>query len=238
MNYKLYDESNKSDDISTERDAEIARLLRIGEYEELQAFLKEGEVLRLAKVELFKIINVFNSSYRQPNIQMLNLKALENDGLTKHEIYGESLKLNFLGAESFVHPIKLFFQPLDDQFINSLNDYDSRNNKCRVNSFKIANNFADESSVLTGFMYGYSNKNKYLHSVVKVNVDGKQGIIDSTINSLMSKELYDKITDFEVVTEIPSSTIKKDFDLVKGKEIDYKNYFLNRDEYIEELRSK
>ncbi|MDE6583652.1 MAG: hypothetical protein K2K31_03295, partial [Clostridia bacterium] len=187
-------------------------------------------------IQLFKVINAFNSCYRQPKKQLEELESLKGSALTEVELLGESLELEFLGSKSKVHPVKVLFDAEDSDLIKGLENYDKRKDKCHLHCLQIANYYPGECSVLTGFMYGYTNKTKYLHSVLRLNVGGKPGIIDTSMNSLMTQEFYNKLTDFEVLTEISSSTIKQDFDLIaKTEKPCLREYFLHRDEYVKEL---
>lgn len=90
-------------------------------------------------------------------------------------------------------------------------------------------NFPNE--VVTGFIYGISDKVKYLHSWIEFNKDGNEYVIDYTMNVIMNKEGYYFIRQAEELSRISNQDILFDSKI----SINSKVYLVFRHEIMKEL---
>ena len=229
MTYETYQQMDKN---SREREDQLYALFENKKTSEIDAFLKEGEYLRLLQQQVRTIISNFNSNNRNDKQNLNDLRRLRKFGLKKAKIKKDILRLNLLGVKSSVYPINKLFEN-KDQFL----DFDSRQGKCHILCYHIARGLQDdECSVLTGFMQGLTNQTKYLHSVIRIKVGKYMRIIDTTMNAMVVEDFYKKLNDFEVLTEVSSSQIKQDAKILSRQDsIDLKKYFLYRDSYMKEI---
>lgn len=225
----------KSDNFAKQRDSQLLRLIEENKAKQIEEILTEGEIFRIINWELQNIIGTFNSKYRDTNKQIKCLKSMRKFGLTKAKVKKDILRLKFLGTKSSAYPINKALMGCKYDFM----DFDKRQGECHSLCIKLAQGMKDDCTVLTGFTHGLSNKAKYLHSVIRVVINKVPRIIDTTMNAMVTEEFYKKLTNFEILTEIPSSQIKEDYEiLTQRKSIQLKMYFLYRDEYIEGIKKK
>ena len=96
-----------------------------------------------------------------------------------------------------------------------------------------------DNDLLTGYVYGLSDKDKYLHSVVEFTSKNKKYILDYTMNAIINKDGYDYLMDFEELSRITKSSLQNDFKIFKGFSklypIGTKEYLVYRDEIMRDI---
>lgn len=128
---------------------------------------------------------------------------LEENGASITMKDGHTIKFmllsNFLGN----------FDKIDDQTKNEL-ESKKRRGKCHSGSINIAQTFLFPCSIVTGYIYGVSNKDKILHSWIEFELENTEMAIDYTLNAIMDKSAYMHLHKAEEITRISSETLKKD----------------------------
>lgn len=114
---------------------------------------------------------------------------------------------------------------------------DERFGKCYDFAYHISLGLGIPNKVVTGYIYGYSDKSKFLHSWVEVTINGKEYVIDGTLNAIINKEGYYLMQHAQPITKISSITFKEDIKnyMVKIQAIPPEVYFVFRNEIIADL---
>ncbi len=115
---------------------------------------------------------------------------------------------------------------------------DERFGKCYDFAYTICLCLANLSNELvTGYIYGYCDKSKFLHSWVETTIKGKEYAIDGTINALVNKEGYYLMRYAEPITRINKLTLRRDAEIYMDKleKVPLEVYYVFRDEIIKDL---
>ncbi len=101
-------------------------------------------------------------------------------------------------------------------------------------SITVALIFRHECKVVTGYVYGLSEKSKYVHTWVELGANGKEFVLDYTLNALINKEGYYDFNRVEVLSEITYTQLKADCDIIKERNIkvDDREYLLDRNAFL------
>lgn len=131
------------------------------------------------------------------------------------------------------------FSKRNPKVVKLLPDIESieRNGTCYDKAYKICLGFKGSSNLVTGYNYGYTDKSKYLHSWVEVTIDGKEYVVDGTLNAMINKEGYYKLRKINLLTSIPKEQLINDL-LKYGsiiEEMGLDVYYVFRDEIISDL---
>jgi len=123
------------------------------------------------------------------------------------------------------------FIMISDYFNGDIYKYEllseERYSKCHTMAIKMAEYF-ENSKILTGYITLLDSK--IMHSVLEFKMLGEVVIMDWTLNLIMEKQQYLKLTNFKVINIVQSSMIKEDEDLIYNSNITNKIYLLFRDE--------
>jgi len=114
---------------------------------------------------------------------------------------------------------------------------ENRYGKCHDRSFMFAK-MNDKSNLLTGYINGTNLH--ILHSVVELNIFGKDYICDWTKNLVMSKQDYIKLTNYKILSKISHNQILEDSEMIEDLNLKncLKGYLLFRDELTQEYNNK
>ena len=129
------------------------------------------------------------------------------------------------------------FRPKVKEIISNIED-ETRYGNCYKFAFYISVGIPFENYLTTGYIYGYSDKAKYLHSWVEVNIDGEDYVIDATLNAMVNKEGYYLIENAKPINKISKQTLINDLDnykIIDNENIPVEVYYVFRNEIIEEL---
>ena len=119
---------------------------------------------------------------------------------------------------------------------------ENRLDNCHEKAVEISRRLREDNEVVTGYIYGISDKAKYLHSWVEVSLkDGQKFVLDYTKNIMINKEGYYFITHAEPLSRIKSKDMKEDDKIIdklaqKGIYFNIKEYLVFRDEIMADLK--
>jgi hypothetical protein len=139
--------------------------------------------------------------------------------------------------------------PLMVALINeSLNGYENdlrlltngRKGFCHTDSIKMCRQYQQDSYVVTGYIYGLSDKAKYLHSWVEFEAGGKEFVADYTMNALINKEGYYMLKHAKERSRVSNKQIKDDWKILgqlakRGITFKENEYLVFRDEIMRDL---
>jgi len=98
----------------------------------------------------------------------------------------------------------------------------------------------EPTELVTGYIYGVADKGKFLHSWVECGKEGKEIVMDYTMNVGMKKDGYYFLMHAEPIARISDKDVKEDIRRF-GHFFDFSNYtqyLLFRDETIRQLEEK
>ena len=111
--------------------------------------------------------------------------------------------------------------------------------KCHQKSLEISNRLGIPNEVVTGYVYGISDKLKWLHSWVECDIEGNEYVIDYTMNALINREGYYMIKNAEPLSRISNKNLANDKKIINKfaevAPITNKEYLVFRDEIMREL---
>ncbi len=137
-------------------------------------------------------------------------------------------------CEGIMHAIK--FTEVCPAFLEVFPELetDGRIGECFRLAYEIMRNLNNSCQIVTGYIFGYTELSKFLHSWVEVKFQGKTYVIDGTTNLLINKEAYYTLKHAIPITKISQKTfksdIKKHLDTLEGIELPM--YLLYRNELI------
>lgn len=115
---------------------------------------------------------------------------------------------------------------------------DERHGKCYEIAHEISLNLGISNNIVTGYIYGYTDKSKFLHSWVETTIKGEEYVIDGTLNSLINKQGYYLMQHAKPITKISNQTFVNDIKnyLEKMKTFPIEVYYVFRDEIIKDFQ--
>lgn len=110
----------------------------------------------------------------------------------------------------------------------------NRAGKCFELSYEINRRLGIPHTIVTGFIHGYSDMSRYLHTWLELNYNGETYVIDGTLNAMITKEEYYKLKHIKIINRIQDDTFQSDLEnnLDKLKGLPLEIYFVYRDEII------
>ena len=108
---------------------------------------------------------------------------------------------------------------------------------CHQGSLDICSILANPHEIVTGYIYGPSDKAKYIHTWIECLIKEKECVIDYTMNAFMNKEGFYIIKNPEPISRISGQDIKADAKKYGSflEKINIRQYLLYRDEIIKDL---
>ena len=114
-----------------------------------------------------------------------------------------------------------------------------RQGKCHAKSKEISLRLTFPNEVVTGYFHSMSDKARFLHSWVEFSQNGKDYVIDYTMNIVMNKRGYYFIRHIEELCRISDTDILSDLELFSQlKGLNIKEYMVYRHEIAKELKEK
>lgn len=115
---------------------------------------------------------------------------------------------------------------------------DERHGKCYEMALEISLNLGISNNIVTGYIYGYTDKSKFLHSWVEATIKGEDYVIDGTLNSLINKQGYYLMQHAQPITKISNQTFANDIKnyLEKIETFPIEVYYVFRDEIIKDFQ--
>lgn len=115
-----------------------------------------------------------------------------------------------------------FLPSLDEKLKNRLQSK-QRCGYCHWDSIHLSTNLETPSNVVSGYCSMQSKKKKFPHSWVEIEEDGKEFVLDFTMNVVMNKEGYYKLYNPQNLIKIDNETLKEDLALRKRTSFDCKD---------------
>lgn len=116
---------------------------------------------------------------------------------------------------------------------------DNRQNMCHELSSSLAFELNQDNNLVTSYTYGFTDKSKYLHTYVETIIDGKEYILDPTINAVINKDGFFKmhhITESDVISVVSQKALKNDFaKVINALDLDDRNIAVFGNEIFGEL---
>lgn len=94
------------------------------------------------------------------------------------------------------------------------------------------------TKLTTGYIYGFCDKSKFLHSWVETTIDGEEYVIDGTLNAIINKDGYYLMGHAKVINQIDKDTFLDDlnkYEIINNVDIPLSVYYVFRDEIIKDL---
>lgn len=109
-----------------------------------------------------------------------------------------------------------------------------RNGQCFDLAYQINRRLGLPHTLVTGFIYGYTDISKYLHSWIELTYKGEEYVIDGTLNAMINKEGYYLLKHAQPITKITDELFQEDLEqhLDKIQGLPLEIYLVFRDELI------
>lgn len=152
-------------------------------------------------------------------------------GKSKVEIYTEKGTVKVYKLSDVIEVLK------DDPDIET----DNRKGMCHNKTIDISEILSNPHNVVTGYVYGISDKVEILHSWIETIIDGEEYVMDYTDNIVMNKEGYYYIKHAKPLSIISNKDLEEDHKILdeltkRGIVFDLKEYLLFRDEIMTDLK--
>lgn len=108
--------------------------------------------------------------------------------------------------------------------------------KCFDFAYNISLYLGLPNEIVTGYIYWYSDKSKFLHSWVETKINSEEYVIDGTLNAMINKDGYYLMQHAEPITRISDLTLKSDLEnyLEIVQSIPFEVYYVFRNEIIKD----
>ena len=161
---------------------------------------------------------------------VVNIKVEENEKFNLPEVTIETTKgvIRAIQFSSLAPEVKNLFPFIENN---------ERFGNCYDFAYNISLNLGVPNQIVTGYIYGYSDKSEFLHSWVESNIKDEEYVIDGTLNAMINKEGYYLMQHAKPITKISDSVLKGDIKnhLDVMQIIPLEVYYVFRDEIINDL---
>lgn len=173
----------------------------------------------------------FLNELRDLGDYILDIKVEKNEKFNLPEVKIETTKgiIQAIQFSSVAPEVKNLFP-----FIES----DKRFGNCYDFAYNISLNLGVPNQIVTGYIYGYSDKSKFLHSWIESNIKDEEYVIDGTLNAMINKDGYYLMQHAKPITKISDSVLKSDIKnhLDVMQTIPIETYYVFRDEIVNDLK--
>lgn len=229
---------------STELDEEFVRIYNTEGATSATNYLIKNGVTKLYD-EFYKIEYVINECTKSENTiqqkeELLDKLKSRKCILNAQIGYDEKFKLPQYVIETIEGKIEAIeFSKINPE-IKEIMPYietDERMGKCFGIAYDISINLGVPNNIVTGYVYGYTDKSQFLHSWVEANIKGEEYVIDGTRNAIINKDGYYLLKHAEPINKISYETMRQDVHKYEGalNEVPLEAYFVFRDEIIRDL---
>ena len=206
--------------------------------QELLDFIRNTELYEVES-EIFSAVAQFTKNTVSNDKKYKLLKSLEDESFVdKVDITDSIIHIKTKKGVIAVRPLTSFLTFLkNDPDIET----DSRIGKCHEKSMAISQILGSSNEVVTGYICGLSNKQKYLHSWVEVKLaDNYPVVIDYTINAVMNRDGYYLLKHPKILNRVSNEDIKNDQKYILSfsetvQSINIKEYLVFRDEIMRDI---
>ena len=173
----------------------------------------------------------FLNELRDLGDYILDIKVEKNEKFNLPEVKIETTKgiIQAIQFSSVAPEVKNLFP-----FIES----DKRFGNCYDFAYNISLNLGVPNQIVTGYIYGYSDKSKFLHSWVESTINDEEYVIDGTLNAMINKDGYYLMQHAKPITKMSDSVLKSDIKnhLDVMQTIPIETYYVFRDEIVNDLK--
>lgn len=173
----------------------------------------------------------FLNELRDLGDYILDIKVEKNEKFNLPEVKIETTKgiIQAIQFSSVAPEVKNLFP-----FIES----DKRFGNCYDFAYNISLNLGVPNQIVTGYIYGYSDKSKFLHSWVESTINDEEYVIDGTLNAMINKDGYYLMQHAKPITKISDSVLKSDIknhlDVMQTMPMEV--YYVFRNEIVNDLK--
>lgn len=230
----------KPEDEGIEWQEKVFELIGNGDIRGLDKHLKQANEVYYVEKELYTAINAFTLESKTQNEKGKLLKSLLKHGFAESVEYNdETIKIKAKNG-ILIMGTKLsgLIRSLnyEDEYVNKEN----RHGNCHYKSIKISKSLEMPNDLVTGYVYGISDKTKFLHSWVEFEVKGKELVIDYTLNIIMNKEGYYYLQHARPLSRISNEDLVNDDEYIrkfnKLGHFNIKEYLTFRDEIVNDFK--
>lgn len=223
------------DEKSEEWDDKLFELAEKGLINELEQHINTANEIFFDENRILTAISDFTKKTVSQKEKIRLLKSLKEDKLVKNFIINDSTLI------IYTSDFEIRVGKLSDIIVELKQDSeietDDREGKCHTKSIEISERLGIINDIVTGYIFGYSDKAKYLHSWVEFSEKGKEFVIDYTKNIMINKEAYYKLMHVIPLSRISDTNIKEDKKILfkhfsKLGQFNIKEYLVFRDEIM------
>jgi len=161
---------------------------------------------------------------------IINIKIEANTKFNLPEVIIETTEgiIRAIQFSSFVPKVKDLIPFIENN---------KRFGKCYELAYNISLNLGLPNQIVTGYIYGYSDKSEFLHSWIEVTIKGEEYVIDGTLNAMINKQGYYSMQHAKPITKISDSILKSDIEnyITRIQSIPLEVYYVFRNEIVNDL---
>lgn len=219
---------------------EFLELINKGDEEGVFNLLQQAKNIYLNEHIIYRTIQCLVSEGVDSNERERLIKELEKYSFIKEIKYTDSAIMikvfqNNIENDIYIYKLSDVFHELKEEGIET----PDRHGKCRSKSIDISSRLKYPSDVVTGYIYGASDKGKYSHTWVECG-EKREYVMDYTMNAVMKKEGYYFLRHAEPIARISDIDIKEDIKRFGyfADCSDILEYLLFREEKIKQIEEK
>jgi len=180
-----------------------------------------------------KIKRMLENILQQEDVHKAQIELDEKTNLPKIVIKRDDCTIEALSLSKY-YPASL----------KSLPDLESKKRftTCFETAYEIAQHLKADNEIVSGHIFGYTDKSRYAHSWVETTLNDKEVVIDGIFNAIFNKEGYYALTTAEPLSRISRNNLRTDSknyieELAQSEDntIPKELYYYFRDELIKEL---
>lgn len=190
---------------------------------------------------LYKLNEYTKDKYSKEEKEELINSLIDGKEVLNAKIeFNKEKNIDEVQIETTDGPIKLLiFSDLAEQILKDLPELvnNNREGQCYGLTYKINRHLGLPHEMVTGYIYGYTDISRFLHSWIEITYKGEEYVLDGTLNALINKEAYYALRKCQPITRISDATFQSDLDnhmdILKGVNIEV--YLIYRNEIIKGL---
>lgn len=226
---------------SEDWDSKVFEYGEAKDIEKLDEHLASAKELYLEEKQIYTAINTFTLDTESNEEKQRLLNQLRNESFILDVDVTDAFVVIELSDHRKIKVCKM------SEIIPGLKEEDpeivteNRKGTCHCKALITSSSLGSiPNDVVTGYIYGLSDKVKYLHSWVELNYHGNDVVLDYTLNALINREGYYLLNHIsEPLSRISSKQIQEDCKLIKKLNkvgsFNIKEYLVFRDEIIRDL---
>ena len=174
---------------------------------------------------------IFLNKLKRLKNYIIDVSIKTNDKFNLLEVIIETTDgvIKVIQFSSFAPRIKEIFPFIENN---------QRFGKCFDFAYNISLNLGLPNEIVTGYIYGYSDKSKFLHSWIETTIKGEDYVIDGTLNAMINKQGYYMMQHAKPITKISDAVLKSDITnyMEKIQSFPLEVYYIFRNEIINDLQ--